>query len=95
MTDDYHDLVGTFEYWWTHGLISDSTYERLRVACHFVSALHPSLECLRALRVAEAEQGNIDLYSIYTRPCKDTASLKRNLRRHYVSSSELFMLVRC
>lgn len=95
MTDDYHDLAGTFEYWWTHGLISDSTYERLRVVCRFVSALRPSLECSDALRVAGAERGNIDLYSIYTQPCNDTASLKRNLRRHYVGSSELFMLVGC
>ncbi|KAI8017710.1 Serine carboxypeptidase-like 27 [Camellia lanceoleosa] len=29
VTDDYHDYIGTFEYWWTHGLISDSTYKIL------------------------------------------------------------------
>lgn len=95
MTDDYHDLVGTFEYWWTHGLISDSTYRMLRVACDFVSSQHPSLECMNALRAAEVEQGNIDPYSIFTRPCNDTASLRRNLRGHYVCSRQLFMLIRC
>ncbi|KAK6270934.1 hypothetical protein POUND7_008032 [Theobroma cacao] len=85
VTDDYHDFVGTFEYWWTHGLISDSTYRSLRVACDLGSSTHPSLQCMSALRVAEVEQGNIDPYSIFTQPCKDTATLKRNMRGHYVS----------
>ncbi|MBA0842951.1 hypothetical protein Goarm_000183 [Gossypium armourianum] len=85
VTDDYHDFVGTFEYWWTHGLISDSTYRNLQVACDLGSATHPSSECTTALEVAEAEQGNIDPYSIFTQPCADTTSLRRNLRGHYVS----------
>ncbi|KAG7012895.1 Serine carboxypeptidase-like 27 [Cucurbita argyrosperma subsp. argyrosperma] len=83
VTDDYHDYVGTFEYWWTHGLISDSTYRLLRHACDFGSSQHPSVECKKALSVAEFEQGNIDPYSIYTRPCNGTASLRHNLRGHY------------
>ncbi|XP_071722248.1 serine carboxypeptidase-like 27 [Rutidosis leptorrhynchoides] len=79
VTDDYHDYVGTFEYWWTHGLISDSAYRSLRVACDSGSSQHPSVECMSALRSAEMEQGNIDPYSIYTRTCNTTASL----RGHY------------
>ncbi|XVE68942.1 hypothetical protein DITRI_Ditri09bG0110500 [Diplodiscus trichospermus] len=83
VTDDYHDFVGTFEYWWTHGLISDSTYRSLRVSCDLGSSTHPSLQCMNALRIAEVEQGNIDPYSIFTQPCKDTATLRRNMRGHY------------
>ncbi|KAH7855607.1 hypothetical protein Vadar_026712 [Vaccinium darrowii] len=83
VTDDYHDYIGTFEYWWTHGLISDSTYKTLRVACDFGSSQHPSSDCLKALTLAEVEQGNIDPYSIFTRPCNSTTSLRRNLRGHY------------
>lgn len=90
MTDDYHDYVGTFEYWWTHALISDSTYRMLRVTCDVGSSEHPSLECMRALQIAATEQGNIDPYSIFTRPCNSTASLKRSLRGHYVSSDLTF-----
>lgn len=86
VTDDYHDYVGTFEYWWTHGLISDSTYKMLQFTCDFGSSEHPSTQCNESLNVAVLEQGNIDPYSIYTRPCSDTASLKRNLRGRYVSS---------
>nr|AFK43035.1 unknown [Medicago truncatula] len=83
VTDDYHDYVGTFEYWWTHGLISDSTYRILRIACDFGSSLHPSVQCFQALRVAVAEQGNIDPYSIYTPPCNNTASLRSGLNGRY------------
>ncbi|KAK4754570.1 hypothetical protein SAY87_002674 [Trapa incisa] len=83
VTDDYHDYIGTFEYWWTHGLISDSTYRALRAACGSGSSLHPSLDCIKALYIAEAEQGNIDPYSIFTQPCNNTNALKQNLRGHY------------
>lgn len=83
VTDDYHDFIGTFEYWWTHGLISDSTYKVLRETCDLGSTRRPSTDCIKALTVADAEQGNIDPYSIYTRPCNNTSSLKRNLRGHY------------
>ncbi|KAK9924164.1 hypothetical protein M0R45_032547 [Rubus argutus] len=37
VTDDYHDFVGTFEYWWTHGLISDSTYRVLDIVGNYWS----------------------------------------------------------
>lgn len=86
VTDDYHDYVGTFEYWWTHGLISDETYHNLQVVCDFDSSEHPSEACVNWLNIAYVEQGNIDAYSIYTRPCNDTTTLKRNLRGRYVSS---------
>jgi len=85
VTDDYHDYVGTFEYWWTHGLVSDSTYRMLKTACNFGSSQHPSVQCMQALRVATMEQGNIDPYSIYTQPCNNTASLRRGLKGRYVS----------
>lgn len=91
VTDDYHDYIGTFEYWWTHGLISDSTYRMLRKNCDFGSSQHPSLDCTNALLVAESERGNIDPYSIFTSPCNNTVSLNRNLRGHYVSSHNSFL----
>ncbi|PIA38591.1 hypothetical protein AQUCO_02700064v1 [Aquilegia coerulea] len=83
VTDDYHDYIGTFEYWWTHGLISDSTYRILRVNCNSGSSQHPSVECIKALNIADAEQGNIDPYSIYTHPCNSTSDLKHKLKGHY------------
>ncbi|CAL4958362.1 unnamed protein product [Urochloa decumbens] len=77
--DDYHDYVGTFEYWWTHGLISDETYEKLQLTCEFEVSEHPSKACNNILDVAESEQGSIDAYSIYTPTCKKTSLHKRRL----------------
>lgn len=74
MTDDFRDLIGTFEYWWTLGLISDSTFKLLRKTCDLGSATHPSNECNKALILAEKEQGKIDPYSIFTPPCNETSS---------------------
>ncbi|KAI5393571.1 Serine carboxypeptidase-like 27 [Lathyrus oleraceus] len=90
VTDDYHDLVGTFEYWWTHGLISDSTYKLLRAACDFGSSQHPSVQCTQALKVAAAEQGDIDLYSIYSPLCNNTSTLKRSLNDRYTWMSRAY-----
>uniref|UniRef100_A0A1J3ERJ5 Carboxypeptidase n=1 Tax=Noccaea caerulescens TaxID=107243 RepID=A0A1J3ERJ5_NOCCA len=83
VTDDYHDYMGTFEYWWNHGLISDSTYHQLKTACYSVSSQHPSLQCMEALRSAVLEQGNIDPYSIFTKPCNNTVQLKSFLKGRY------------
>ena len=91
VTDDYHDYIGTFEYWWNHGLISDSTYHQLKTACYSVSSQHPSLQCMEALRSAELEQGNIDPYSIFTKPCNNTVQLKSFLKGRYVSFIRLVL----
>lgn len=83
VTDDYYDFIGTFEYWWTHGLISDSTYKSLNDSCRHESSTHLSAACNWALNVANSEFGNIDPYSIYTHPCNTTGEMRRNLRGHY------------
>ncbi|OAY83473.1 Serine carboxypeptidase-like 27 [Ananas comosus] len=72
-----------FMYWWTHGLISDTTYHNLRATCILQSSEHPSEECVKNLNTASAEEGNIDPYSIYTQPCNNTSSLKLSLNGRY------------
>ena len=86
VTDEYHDYLGTFEYWWSHGLISDSTYHNLKATCIFDSSEHPSPECVKNLNLASTEEGNIDPYSLYTKPCNNSASLKLGLGGRYVST---------
>lgn len=83
VTDDYHDYVGTFEYWWTHGLISDETYHDLNTKCDMQESMHPSDECEKVIDIASKEFGNIDPYSIYTPSCNTTGSLRRSLRGRY------------
>ncbi|XP_021911859.1 LOW QUALITY PROTEIN: serine carboxypeptidase-like 28 [Carica papaya] len=69
LIDNYWDNVGTHEYWWNHGLISDSTYKQLSKYCPHDSFLFPRNGCNSALTQAYSEFGNIDPYDIYGDPC--------------------------
>uniref|UniRef100_A0A0D9ZWH6 Carboxypeptidase n=1 Tax=Oryza glumipatula TaxID=40148 RepID=A0A0D9ZWH6_9ORYZ len=89
VTDDYHDYIGTFEYWWNHGIISDGTYRLLNASCVHDSGEHPAPACLAAFNVSTVEQGDIDMYSLYTPTCNETstssaAARQRRLKQgHY------------
>eukprot|EP01018_Ginkgo_biloba_P013658 Gb_00678 [translate_table: standard] len=83
VTDDYHDFIGTFEYWWSHALISDSTYRLLKVTCDFTLSQHPSDPCQRALDLANSELGNIDPYSIYTQSCNSSGGQRHRIKSHH------------
>ncbi|KAJ4823284.1 hypothetical protein Tsubulata_038998, partial [Turnera subulata] len=80
LIDDYHDNVGTHEYWWNHGLISDSTYEDLKKSCTHDTFLFPKGECNSALDRAYSEFGNINPYSIYSSACQNSNTLRDNLK---------------
>ncbi|KAF8659502.1 hypothetical protein HU200_058445 [Digitaria exilis] len=74
VTNDHTDYKGMFESWWNHGLISDDTYQQLKTTCLNNSLMHPSTACNNSQDVAAVEQGNIDMYSIYTPLCNQTSS---------------------
>nr|CAB3465675.1 unnamed protein product [Digitaria exilis] len=74
VTNDHTDYKGMFESWWNHGLISDDTYQQLKATCLNDSLMHPSTACNNSQDVAAVEQGNIDMYSIYTPLCNQTSS---------------------
>lgn len=86
--NDHTDYAGMFESWWNHGLVSDATYRLLRASCGGLndSIIHPSPACNAATDVATAEQGNIDMYSIYTPLCNQTSSSSAT-KRSWKSSS--------
>lgn len=75
LTDDYHDYLGRFQFWWSVGLISDQTYRQLNAQCDTESFIHVPEQCEKILDIADEEIGDIDMYSIYTPPC--TANFSR------------------
>ncbi|KAL3732084.1 hypothetical protein ACJRO7_028859 [Eucalyptus globulus] len=79
LLDDFHDNVGRFEFWWNHGLISDSTYAALNESCPHDSFLFPHNKCNAAQTRAFTEFGSIDPYSIYKSPCPATGTLENSL----------------
>ncbi|PUZ45173.1 hypothetical protein GQ55_8G201100 [Panicum hallii var. hallii] len=81
LINDHTDMTGMFEYWWHHGLISDETVESGLKVCSETSFIHPSRECLEIWAGALEEQGNIDVYSIYTPPCDKGSAFELRLKR--------------
>ncbi|XP_051130850.1 serine carboxypeptidase-like 28 [Andrographis paniculata] len=75
LIDDYHDNIGTFEFWWNHGLISDLTYKRLNQSCPLDSFLFPHDHCYSALSEAYSQFGDINPYDIYGPVCPDLGTL--------------------
>ncbi|GAB4836462.1 Serine carboxypeptidase-like 28 [Ancistrocladus abbreviatus] len=79
LIDDENDSKGSYEYWWNHGLISDSTYKALKQWCISDSFLFPRGNCNRALYAAYSEFGDINPYDIASNPCTSSATLRNNL----------------
>lgn len=59
----------TFDYYWTHALISDEAYRVIQSMCTFANQNY-SVACEAALRSASAEIGPIDHYNIYAPLCR-------------------------
>ncbi|KAJ8505497.1 hypothetical protein OPV22_006383 [Ensete ventricosum] len=79
VTDNYYDSLGTVFYWWTHSMISDSTYKSILSSCDFRSP-RSSRKCDHVVSYAvNHEFGDIDQYSIYTPSC--TASNATDVQR--------------
>ncbi|KAF8082905.1 hypothetical protein N665_0800s0003 [Sinapis alba] len=66
--DKNNDKLGTITYWWSHAMISDTTYNLILRNCNF-TADSVSKECNSAIYNAAADFGEIDQYSIYTPKC--------------------------
>lgn len=66
--DAYSDNIGSIQYWWSHALISDATYNNIMNNCDFKQQ-NVSSACNNYLNYANTEMGNIDPYDIYTPPC--------------------------
>ncbi|XP_077238145.1 serine carboxypeptidase 24-like isoform X2 [Tasmannia lanceolata] len=87
VTDNHYDSIGTVTYWWSHSMISDTSYQSILSHCNFTLTENPS-SCDHAINYAvNHEFGKIDQYSIYTPSCTNSARvlrLKKTLLRRRV-----------
>ncbi|WVZ50420.1 hypothetical protein U9M48_001673 [Paspalum notatum var. saurae] len=88
LIDNEEDMIGMFEYWWHHGLISDLTLASGLQICPGSSLIQISPECQKIWDKALEEQGRIDGYSIYTPPCEQGSPFAR---RRSSSRSQLLV----
>ncbi|KAF7806566.1 serine carboxypeptidase II-2 [Senna tora] len=70
LMDDYNDYLGLSEFMWSNGMISDQTYQEMKLKCDHESFMHPKTACEQVIENADKEMGNIDPYSIFTPTCR-------------------------
>ncbi|KAK7252180.1 hypothetical protein RIF29_35957 [Crotalaria pallida] len=69
-TSDAEDMVGIFDYAWSHAVISDQTHKTIRRSCDFNSSNPWSNEdCNQSVAEVFRQYKKIDIYSLYTSVC--------------------------
>ncbi|KAI3996654.1 hypothetical protein MKX01_009486 [Papaver californicum] len=79
LTDDHDNHLGSFQFLWTNGLISDETYNLVNNFCLFESYQNISSHCRFIFDLVNKELGNIDPYSIFTPSSTGTTSQSSRL----------------
>ncbi|XVF38922.1 hypothetical protein REPUB_Repub20aG0144200 [Reevesia pubescens] len=68
ITNDYHDYTGIMDYAWSHSVIPDELYHKIKQVCDFkVSAW--SIECNDLVNEVFDKYSEIDIYNIYAPKC--------------------------
>ncbi|MBA0683791.1 hypothetical protein Goari_025420, partial [Gossypium aridum] len=68
VTDDNYDYAGIMDYAWSHSVISDEFYHKIKQACDF-KELNWSTECNALVNQVFDTYSEIDIYNIYDPKC--------------------------
>ncbi|GJN05342.1 hypothetical protein PR202_ga22963 [Eleusine coracana subsp. coracana] len=68
LTDDYYDSKGLAEYAWSHSVVSDEVYERIKKVCNF-KVSNWTDDCDKAMSIVFGQYHEIDIYNIYAPRC--------------------------
>ncbi|KAL6650046.1 hypothetical protein ACP70R_014270 [Stipagrostis hirtigluma subsp. patula] len=91
--DDNLTLRASFDYYWSHAMISGKAYRTIQDNCDFNGTY--TRNCQNAMKLATQEKGNVDDYDIYAPTCKDASNPSSSsdsmvfgdpCTNHYVSS---------
>ncbi|XAR66425.1 Carboxypeptidase D [Bertholletia excelsa] len=91
-TCDAEDWKGLVDYAWSHAVISDETYEIIRVSCDFNSSnTWSNKDCGQAIDEVLAQYQEIDIYSLYTSVCvaNSAGSEQTSLRVMFRTTSKM------
>ncbi|XP_057476804.1 serine carboxypeptidase-like 27 [Actinidia eriantha] len=87
LLDDHYNYVGTFEFWWNHGLISDASYKALQKGCSNSSWIHMKEECAQVYFQTQQNIGRINPYSLYNSYCAEVGTVWYNFRNPLMTST--------
>lgn len=68
ITNDYHDYTGIMDYAWSHSVIPDQLYHKVKQVCDF-KLFDWSIECGDAVNQVFDKYSEIDIYNIYAPKC--------------------------
>lgn len=90
VTDDNHDYTGIMDYAWSHSVISDEFYHKIKQTCDF-KELYWSTECNALVNQVFDIYSEIDIYNIYAPKCliNTTSSATANKVIFYLEFSKL------
>ncbi|GFQ02239.1 serine carboxypeptidase-like 33 [Phtheirospermum japonicum] len=77
-TNDYYDYKGMVEYAWSHSVISDEEYDKVKQACAF-RLVNWSTQCVDAMNIMFNTYNEIDIYNIYAPSCPKNKTSSSNL----------------
>ncbi|XP_062209921.1 serine carboxypeptidase-like 26 isoform X2 [Phragmites australis] len=73
VTDVYYDENGLVEFAWSHSVISDQLYERVKNVCDF--RIHTRTEeCAHAMNLVYTQYDKIDIFNVYAPKCNTDES---------------------
>ncbi|XP_058078269.1 serine carboxypeptidase 1-like [Magnolia sinica] len=72
--DDETVVMGMYDFFWTHALISDEVHEGITLNCNFSTEATPSDVCYAYLLQGANSIGKIYLYDIYASKCNGSAA---------------------
>ena len=99
ITNDYYDSKGLAEYAWSHAVVPDEVYNRIKKYCNFKNS-NWSDDCNAAMDVIYSQYGEIDIYNIYAPKCllnQTSASSKTRafFENDQVSNLDIYSECRC
>ncbi|XP_016463746.1 serine carboxypeptidase 1-like [Nicotiana tabacum] len=71
--DDETATSGSYDFYWTHALISDEIHEGIVSNCNFSAETSTTEACTEYTGQADSSQGNIYTYNIYSQLCNSSA----------------------
>lgn len=71
--DDETATSGSYDFYWTHALISDEIHEGIVSNCNFSAETSTTEACNKYTGQADSSQGNIYTYNIYSQLCNSSA----------------------
>ncbi|KAJ1261817.1 hypothetical protein BS78_09G059600 [Paspalum vaginatum] len=90
ITNDYYDSKGLVEYAWSHAVVSDDVYARIKKNCDFKNS-NWSGDCNTAMDVVYSQYEEIDIYNIYAPKCLlNQSSASYANRAFFVNNKEQF-----